>query len=156
MRSAAWVRSAEKTDVRTGSWKTGKMPKTIIRTKGPFVLAGSWCWRVITFSVGEQTHTILLAHRAERADFMAMLFHSGKEATLLCRVDHHGSHPGWHVHYQAERPFQTGVTNFPRLKKRDCKGDSGSWPNVVTGFDRWAMTLADKLFLFETDEDGML
>lgn len=156
IKSAAWVRAADKSDVTVRPWKTGRMPKTIIRTKGPFTLSGSWCWRVINFSIRPNDYTVLLAHRAERADFMAMLFHNDKEATLLCRVEHHGSHPGWHVHYQSERPFITGVTNFPRLKKRDCGGDSGFGTPVVSGFDAWAMTLADKLFNFEPHDDGLL
>lgn len=156
MKSAAWARAADKIGVNTGAWKTGRMPKTIIKTKGPYALSGSWCWRVITFQAGGQPYLVLLAHRAERGDFLAMLLHSGKEATMLCRVEHHGSHPGWHVHYQAERPFITGVTNFPRLRKRDCGGDSSFGPNMITGFEAWAVTVAERLFKFGAREGGMI
>ncbi|WP_283177882.1 hypothetical protein [Gemmobacter sp. 24YEA27] len=132
------------------------MPKTCIKTKAPYVLAGSWSWRIITFNAEGHPYSILLAHRAERGDFLAMLVHAGKEATMLCRVEHHGSHPGWHVHYQAERPFLTGVTNFPRLRKRDCGGDTSFGPNMVSGFEAWAISVADRLFRFETHSGNLI
>lgn len=156
MRSAAWIRSSEKENVDTGSWKTGKMPKTVIRTKAPYQLSGSWSWRVVTFSTDGENYALLIAHRAERADFLAMLVHAGSESTVLCRLEHHGSHPGWHVHYQAERPFIRGVTAFPRWRKRDCGRDSAFKADVVSGFEPWAMTLANKLFCFQPHDDDLL
>lgn len=156
MQSAAWIRLANKDDVNTGSWKTGRMPKSAIRTKAPYVLSGSWSWRIITFSAKGENYTILVAHRAERADFMAMLVHAGSEATVLCRVEHHGSHPGWHIHYQAERPYVRGVTNFPRWRKRDCGGDSAFKADVLSGFEPWAMTVANKLFRFQSHDSELL
>ena len=156
MRSAAWIRSADKTDVNTGSWKSGRMPKTIVRTKAPYVLSGSWSWRVVTFKFEGDDYTLLIAHRAERTDFMAMLVHVGQEATILCRLEHHGSHPGWHVHYQAQRPFVSGVTTFPHWRKRYCGGDSAFKADVVSGFEPWAMTLANRLFCFQPHDDELL
>jgi len=156
MKTASWLRCAKKTDVKTGSWKHGKMPKGVIKTKGPYVLSGSWCWREITFVAADEPYTVLLAHRAERADFLAMLAHRGKEATILCRIEHHGSHPGWHVHYQHERPLISGVANFPRWRKRDCGRDSAFGTDMVSGFEAWAVTLADRLFRFNPRNDELL
>lgn len=106
-RGAAWVRSAEKEQVSIGTWTTGKkMPKTTFPLRGnqAYRLAGTWTWRLITFVAASENYRVLLAYKADKQEFMAMLGHLvGREMTVLCRIEHHGSHPGWHVHYQPYR-----------------------------------------------------
>lgn len=156
MKSAFMIRLADKNNLTVGSWKHGKMPRTVLKTKGAYQLAGSWSWKTITFDSDGEPFIILLAHRADRQDFMALLAHNGKESTILCRVEHHGSHPGWHVHYQAERPYVSGVTNFPHWHKRDCGSGVGFGTNMVSGFEAWAMTSASVLFGIVQKNDVLL
>lgn len=149
-RGVAWVRSAEKTHVNTGSWNTNKkMPKASFPLRGSqsYRLAGTWTWRVVSFSVGSDQYRILLAHKAKKHEFIAMLGHlEGRDMTVLCRIEHHGSHPGWHVHYQPRASKQKGVVRGVDEKKRSCGGDARFGTDVETGFNDWAISIAYDLF----------
>ncbi len=157
MRATPYIRSASKTDLKVGPWQSGKrLPKTAIRTKRPYPVTGKWTWRLISFTCGGEPYKVLLKHRKERQDFMAMLVHDGVEATVLCRVEHHGSHPGWHVHYQPNSPFVAGVVRTPNEKRKDCGQGSSFGTKVLSEFDTWAMTVASQLFgLTSESEDDL-
>lgn len=149
-RGAAWVRSADKGEISTGKWTKGKkMPKTAFPLRGSqaYRLSGTWTWRLISFVAGKEDYRILLAHKDEKQEFMAML---GKlldrEMTVLCRVEHHGSHPGWHVHYQPFEKRQSGVIRGADEKKSTCGRGSRFGTDVVSGFDDWAISVAHNLF----------
>lgn len=149
-RGAAWVRSAEKEQVSIGTWTTGKkMPKTTFPLRGnqSYRLAGTWTWRLISFVAASENYRVLLAHKADKQEFMAMLGHLvGREMTVLCRIEHHGSHPGWHVHYQPYESKQSGVVIGADARKRPCGRDSRFGTDVVSGFDDWAISVAHSLF----------
>ncbi len=75
-KGAAWVRLSEKEDVSTGSWSKGKkMPKTAfpLRPSHAYQLAGTWSWRMVSFSAGGEKYRVLLAHKYEKQEFLAML-----------------------------------------------------------------------------------
>ena len=149
-RGAAWVRSAEKEQVNLGTWATGKkMPKTTfpLRASQSYRLSGNWTWRMISFVVASESYRVLLAHKADKQEFMAMLGHlDGKEMTVLCRIEHHGSHPGWHVHYQPNLSKQSGVVIGADVRRRPCGRDSRFGTDVLSGFDDWAISVAHNLF----------
>jgi len=149
-KGAAWVRSAGKDQVSTGNWTTGKkMPKTAfpLRSNHSYRLAGTWTWRLISFAVSGEQYRVLLAHKAEKQEFMAMLGHLvDRDMTVLCRIEHHGSHPGWHVHYQPNETKQSGVVIGADARKRPCGGDSRFGTDVISGFDDWAISVAHSLF----------
>jgi len=149
-KGAAWVRSAGKEQVSTGNWTTGKkMPKTTfpLRSNQSYRLAGTWTWRLISFVVGTDQYRVLLAHKAEKQEFMAMLGHLvGRDMTVLCRIEHHGSHPGWHIHYQPFETKQSGVVIGVDARKRPCGRDSRFGTDVLSGFDDWAISVAHSLF----------
>lgn len=123
-KGAAWVRLSEKEDVSTGSWNKGKkMPKTAfpLRPSHAYQLAGTWSWRMVSFSAGGEKYRVLLAHKYEKQEFLAMLGRiDSREMTLLCRVEHHGSHPGWHVHYQPFEKKQSGIIRGADERRRLC------------------------------------
>lgn len=147
---AAWVRSLEKETIHPGKWTSGKrMPKEAfpLRPSQPYRLAGTWTWRVISFLAKGDEYRVLLAYKADKQEFLAMLGRlAGREITVLCRVEHHGSHPGWHVHYQPGRVKQSGVVVGADLKKRACGVNSGFGTDVLSGFDDWAISLGHSLF----------
>ena len=159
MKAAASIRCAEKANVDLGSWTRGKrMPKTAFRLRKPYPVPRAWVWRIISFECAGEPYKVLLKARPERHDFMAMLVHDEGEPTVLCRVEHHGSHPGWHIHYQAERPFSSGVVVAPHMRKRRCGQDVDFGPSVVSQFDAWAVTFAAHLFGLRRggeDENGL-
>lgn len=160
MKSAAFLRRARKTDVDWGKWESGRpMPKSALKLRKPYPVSGKWTWRLVRFSVDGDRYTVLLKHRKGRQDFMAMLVREteGEPGSVLCRIEHHGSHPGWHVHYQAHAPFVSGVVRMPGERRRDCGVDSAFEANVVVEFNAWAMTLAERLFNLREDQDkGLL
>lgn len=149
-RGAAWVRAADKKHLNTGSWKTGKkMPKSSFPLRGSqsYRLPGTWTWRIISFVSDSESYRVLLAYKAEKQEFIAMLGHIvGRDMTVLCRIEHHGSHPGWHVHYQPYREKQSGVVRGADEKKRSCGGDSRFGTDVTSGFNDWAISVAYSLF----------
>lgn len=147
MKSVAGVRCAKKANVDLGAWKTGqRFPKSALNLRGPYPIPTGWTWRQIKFSADGENYTIVLKFRKERHDFMAMLVHSGEPDTVLCRLEHHGSHAGWHIHYQCERPFIQGAANFPTLRVRECDQDTKFTDLMLFDFEAWAMTFAASAF----------
>lgn len=150
MRSASGIRQAPKAGVDLGLWKTGqKFPKNGLNLRSPYPVTGQWSWRQIRFQAGDDRYSILIKCRPERLDFMAMLVHCGQPDTVLCRVEHHGSHPGWHLHYQCKRPFFQGVVSFPDMRRRGCGHTQDFGSKRVTGFEAWAITFVVKAFGLE-------
>lgn len=149
-KGAAWVRSSEKQIMNAGRWASGKkMPRDSfpLRPSQAYRLPGTWTWRVISFSVRGDEYRVLLAYKADKQEFRAMLGRlTDREMTVLCRVEHHGSHPGWHVHYQPQKIKQSGVVIGIDIKKRACGLNSRFGTDVVSGFDDWAISVGYKLF----------
>lgn len=118
-----------------------------LRGNQAYRLAGTWTWRLITFVAASENYRVLLAYKADKQEFMAMLGHLvGREMTVLCRIEHHGSHPGWHVHYQPYESKQSGVVIGADARKRPCGRNSRFGTDVVSGFDDWAISVAHSLF----------
>ena len=162
-KGAAWVRSAAKEQVNTGVWITGKkMPKTAFPLRGTqsYRLAGTWTWRLITFVAESCDYRILIAYKADKQEFRAMLgVLVGKEMTVLCRIEHHGSHPGWHVHYQPGLSKQSGVVIGADEKRRSCGQAEIFGAGVASHFEDWAISIAHSLFNLphaKGDDNGRL
>lgn len=137
------------------------MPKTAFPFRSnSYRLAGTWTWRLISFVIGSESYRVLLAHKADKQEFLAMLGQLvDGEMTVLCRVEHHGSHPGWHVHYQPNELKQCGVVIGAGTRKRRCGRDSRFGTDVASGFDDWAISVAHSLFnlsYIRGDNDGRL
>ena len=149
-RSAAWVRSAGKREISWNAWTTGKkMPKSAfpLTNRRAYQLAGTWTWRTGIFLIAEEEFRILLAYKVDKQEFLAMLGRVDPDGTtVLCRVEHHGSHPGWHVHYQPFRTQQTGVIRSADEKRRPCGKGARFGTQVSQEFKNWAMTIATELF----------
>lgn len=157
---APWVRAARKEQVDMGRWVTGKrMPPRAFPMRAPYRLGSAWTWRVISFVAGRAEYRILVAYRADRHEFIAMLGHlADKEMTVLCRVEHHGSHPGWHVHYQSDKIKQSNVVRSVGERRRSCGGAGSFGTNMAHGFEGWAISVASDLFRLNRvqGEDGGL
>jgi hypothetical protein len=140
----------EKTDLDLGTWATGKrMPKSAfpLRPNQAYRLGGAWTWRVISFALDGRYYRVLLAHQSDKQEFIGMLGRLEEGVmTVLCRIEHHGSHPGWHVHYQPYFEKQVGVVRGADEKRRDCGRGVKFGTDVLSGFDDWAISIAHTLF----------
>ena len=147
---AAWVRSQDKANIELGNWNRSKrMPKSAfpLRINQAYRLPGTWTWRVLKFDVDEFQYRVLLAYKLEKQEFIAMLGLFVKDdTTVLCRVEHHGSHPGWHVHYQPGFSKQSGVIRGLGERKRNCDKTSGFNNALVQGFEDWAISVSIGIF----------
>ena len=102
---------------------------------------------MVSFSAGGEKYRVLLAHKYEKQEFLAMLGRiDSREMTVLCRVEHHGSHPGWHVQYQPYEKKQSGIIRGADERRRLCGRGSRFGTDVVSGFDDWAISVAHNPF----------
>lgn len=153
-------RAAAKVIEDPGRWTEGrKMPKTAFPlTSGrSYTLGAKWRWRIVKVSVGCARYHILIAFQMKRQEFIAMLgeARSGGLTRILCRVEHHGSHPGWHVHYQQCAPWSDAATAGPAFAKRACPSPvfPREEPPMV---DSWAYEVAAQLFDLPPSDEPVL
>lgn len=98
-------------------------PLSKARTKF-YRLGSAWTWRIITFSAEGYEYRILVAYRTDREQFFAMLgvTDSVGDTKLVARLEFHGTHGGWHLHYASDEmaTVPAGVRSGPWVKKYDC------------------------------------
>ena len=123
---------ATKTDVKTGSWEQGAIPRAkfpLIRSK--LSLGRGWKWRIVTFSALGEHFIVLVAISEEKESYRATLaMKSEKMLKVVCFHELHTDHWNWHCHLIRGNVHETfpGVlrdknlmTTWPTtFSKREC------------------------------------
>lgn len=158
MIGVAAIRDAPKRDVDLGRWSTGKkMSRSSfpIRRGAPYRLSATWTWRVIRFTCAEEPHRLLVAFRPDLHEYRAMLVRDHPDGdVVLCRLEHHGSHPGWHLHYQPFREKQAVAIRTLSERRRNCDADGAFGGGMVSTREAWALTVALDVFGLRGAADG--
>ena len=156
------VRRAAKSKVSWGTWGKGSMTRTafpLSKAKRRFYRLGSaYSWRVITFEAEGYEYRLLVTYRTDKEQFSAMLGVSNAESDtkIVARLEFHGTHGGWHMHYASEAMATVpgGVRSGPWVKKHDCNthGKFGLPHGSEDGAKSKAMTIVADVFRLRTEE----
>lgn len=156
------LRKAEKIAIDCGKWQTGKMPKNAFpmsksRAK-VYRLGSAWQWCVMTFQVSEKYYRILVAFRTDKEQFLAKLaVDDGGDMKLIARLEFHGTHGGWHVHYTDEpmRDIPSGVVNGPWVRRKECLKHKEFGFLSANARSR-ALTITSQVFGIPPSSDGFV
>ena len=135
------ARSATKSNIRLGTWRDGKMPRTAFpmsrsRSKA-YRLGAGWRWRVVEFDANGMEYRLLIAYRTDKEQYMARLgVNDDGDMKIVASLEFHGTHPRWHLHYPKENMSKvpSGVMRGPWVKRKNCVGKMAyglnglSWP----------------------------
>jgi hypothetical protein len=97
-------RRTEKTDLKIGEWKDGKMSKSgaesfALSKSRPLRFGANWKWCHVRMQVGGIQHRLLIAMHIGKQNFFSCVVRSdGDESLVLARLESHGTHPGFHLH----------------------------------------------------------
>lgn len=143
---------ANKSDVKTGPWETGSIPRAKFPlTRSKLSLGRGWKWRTVTFSALGQEFVVLVAISEEKESYRATLaMKFGKTLKVLCFHELHTDHWNWHCHLIRGNVHDTfpGVLRdknlmsvWPSFSKNEC-----TVPFDVT--EESALTLAAARYRF--------
>ena len=92
--------AASKTNIKTGEWHTGKVPRADFpMAKAAYGLGNSFRWRVISFAVLGTECRVLVVVNAPKQKYEAVLgVMASNGLRILCSYEYHPSEPGWHCH----------------------------------------------------------
>ena len=103
MITVADIIRAEKTNVCTGEWKSGKIPSSAFPlTKGTRAIpvGPSWEWRLCKFDALGFHCRVLIRLNVEKCNYYATLgFEADGKFRVICHHEFHMSHRGWHCHF---------------------------------------------------------
>ena len=114
---------AEKTDIETGDWNCGKIPKKyfpLARAKS-LKFGPKWQWRLVKFVALEGSFRVLIRLHEEKEYFSAILaLDTENSLKVICHRELHMSHMNWHCHYVSEpiEKIHEGVLRDRLLMKR--------------------------------------
>jgi hypothetical protein len=92
---------ALKTDIKIGSWHTGKVPRRDFpMAKQAYSLGSAYRWRVISFlALGLECRVLIIFNLAKQKYEAILGALSGAETLrILCSYEYHAAEPGWHCH----------------------------------------------------------
>lgn len=126
--TSVWnLRGTAKTDIMLGSWSTTKLPRTALplsKSKGRgYKLGTQWTWRLVTFRCQASLYRVLIAYDYGKEQFLAILgLDIEKDTKVIASIEHHGSHPGWHVHFATEdaNTIPSGIIRGPWVRRKAC------------------------------------
>ena len=140
------LRGEAKTEVRLGSWNSGKMPKTAMplskQRHRSYKLGNQWRWRLVNFLCEGRSFRLLIAHDSEKEQFLAMLGEdTNGDTKVVASIEHHGTHPGWHIHFCFEKmsSVPSGVVRGPWVRKKRC-GKHASFLGKGVDFESWVFS----------------
>ena len=112
--------------IDAGKWETGKMPKSAfpLSKNNSLRLGTGWHWRVIRLTYGEELCRILIAfHEGKQNAFAYFGIESGGDTRVVCSLEHHSTHPGWHVHAACDHMIAPlGRLRWPDIRRIPRKG----------------------------------
>lgn len=127
--------AAEKSAIKFGPWKNGKVPKADFPlAKGPYRLGSSFQWCVISFTALAQEMRVLVVMNRAKEKYEAVLGVMGPDGLrILCSYQYHAGEPGWHCHVTCDdaRKVPPGifrgpwVRRIPSAKKKHRRMDFG-------------------------------
>lgn len=111
--------SAPKTEVRSGDWRSGEIPRAqwpSRRAKArAYKFGPAYRWRIISFcSVGYEFRLRLLLNESKQIFRASLGLMVSGETVPLCDYEWHASEPGWHCHAKCE-DFRRLNANFNRF-----------------------------------------
>jgi len=117
-----------------------------------------WRWRSARVSDGNETFILFVECNPGRDNWKALLIriHNDSGASAVARLDHHGSHPGLHVHVDCERSgIETGVQLLGETQRLPRAGGDSyiRRKNAWTEFGFWE---AAKRFFRVSEQTGPL
>lgn len=115
----------EKVLVEGGSWSDKRMPRTggkfpLSRARNFRVGAPGWRWRVVQLEAWGRLHRVLVMYHAGKQNLVAAVgTHVGGDLLILGVLEHHSTHPGWHVHAGCETPTmaEAGRLRYPGMRR---------------------------------------
>lgn len=129
--SVAEIIRADKSDVKTGSWEEGAVPRAKFPlTRSKLALGRGWKWRVVTFSALGEQFVVLIAISEEKESYRATLaMRWEKTLKVICCHELHTNHWNWHCHLVRGNVHDTfpGVLRdkirmsaWPTFSKQEC------------------------------------
>lgn len=142
---------AEKTLVDGGQWSDKRMPKTggkfpLSKSRNFRVGASGWRWRVVQLEAGGRAYRVLIMYHLAKQNYLAVVGTPvGSDLLVLGVLEHHATHPGWHVHASCKPP---GSSDSGRMRYDSMrKASSGGPKNEALRFptcDRSAFEIAKR------------
>jgi len=113
---------AQKSAIKVGSWRSGKVPRADFPLgRNAFRLGSSVQWCVVSFQVLGAEGRVLVVFNPGKEKFQAVLGVMGVGSVLhvLCDYQYHATEPGWHAHASCEPASRipAGVLRGPWIKR---------------------------------------
>lgn len=97
--------SGERSNISPAKWQQGKMPKSgtnaVSLSRARVIRLGAeWRWTHIKLDVDSEPHRIWVCYHPRKQNYMALACKvlADSEMLVLGVLEHHGTHPGWHIH----------------------------------------------------------
>lgn len=135
-------------------WQAGKMPKgganALSLSKSRAIKLGAeWRWTHIGLDVDDMPHRIWICYHQRKENYMAVACKilSDGDHLVVGVLEHHGTHPGWHVHGSCKNLTQSshGRLRYPEMVRIPEPGSAhraSSFPSD----DTEAMDIAGRHF----------
>jgi hypothetical protein len=112
---------AQKTAIKIGPWRSGKVPKADFPiARKAYGLGNSYEWCVVTFQAlgGHFRVLVVLNEPKEKYEAILGLMASGM-LRLLCSYQWHADEPGWHCHATCDDPATVprGIMRGPWIRR---------------------------------------
>lgn len=153
------VIKAEKTDVETGQWHVGHIPRTAFPLskvkERNYKMGVSYSWRVVKFQCLGKKCRVLIYLNEDKEVFRARLgIEDDGDMLVLCDYEFHSSEPGWHCHFTIKpvSSIEPGVVRGGK-RRRPILSDAKATFAVTKAN---ALSVAAKRFGFEKLGDGLL
>ncbi len=148
---------ADKTDLNTGAWATGHVPRTAFpmsKVKDrKYKYGQEYRWRVVKFTcLGVKCRILILLNLAKQILRARLGVESGPDMIVLCDHEFHASEPGWHCHVT----FEEAASVPPGAARQDKM----KWPKNIRVSERFTADEASALSIvaatFRFKEQGEL
>lgn len=97
--------SGKRSNISPPKWQQGKMPKSgasaVSLSKARTIRLGAeWRWTHVRLDVDSAPHRIWICYHQGKQNYMALACKVLADGDMLVLgvLEHHGTHPGWHVH----------------------------------------------------------
>lgn len=113
--------AAPKSDIRLGTWQTGKVPRADFPiARKAYSLGRSFEWCVITFEAAGEEIRVLVIFNQAKEKYDAVLGVMGTAGLrVLCAYQYHAGEPGWHCHATCDdaSTIPTGIFRGPWVRR---------------------------------------
>jgi hypothetical protein len=149
---------AEKSSIKLGGWRSGKVPKADFPLgKVALRLGASFKWCVVTFIALGAECRVLIVYNPEKVRCDASLgVLTGGGMRVLCTYSYHATEPGWHVHATCDfaSRLPAGVFRGPWVKR--IPGPHSRHRRKLFGLDGQDAALRMALDHYRIEERGSL